>query len=159
MRHRFLLLTFLPIVAGCVQAKTRVPAAPASEAAPFVRLSAVQRYGGETLGTRYSASIAPYSQYDLAFKVGGYVRWLAETRGADGRTRPLQGGDRVRRDAALARIRQIDYVNPVLQSQSQLQQTQAQRSQSESALREARASRTQERRVGKECRSRWSPYH
>lgn len=143
MRQRSLLLILLPVVAGCVQAKTRAPVAPASETGPFVRVSSVERYGGQTLGTRYSASIVPNSQYDLAFKVGGYVRWLDETRGADGRMRPLQGGDRVSRGTGLAQVRQVDYVNPVLQSQSQLEQTQAQRQQAGSALRESRASRSQ----------------
>src|SRR3712207_9014749 len=33
------------------------------------------------------------------------------------------------------------------------------RSSSESILRELRELRSEERRVGKECRSRWSPYH
>src|SRR5262249_39614957 len=127
---------------GCVQAKTRT-AQPASETAPFVRVSAVQRYGGETSGSRYSASIVPDSQYDLAFKVGGYVRWIDETRGADGRMRPLQGGDHVSQGTGLAQVRTVDYVNPVLQSQSQLDQSRAQRQTSESAVREARASRAQ----------------
>jgi multidrug efflux system membrane fusion protein len=144
MRHQILLLTLLPIAAGCVQAKTR-QAAPASATAPFVRVTSVEQYGGETSGTRYSASIVANSQYDLAFKVGGYVRWLAETRGADGRMRPLQGGDHVRQGTGLAQVRTVDYVNPVLQSQSQLDQSRAQRETSESALREARASREQAR--------------
>jgi multidrug efflux system membrane fusion protein len=144
MRHRFLLLPLilLPGVAGCLQAKTP-KATPAADTAPFVRVTSVQRYGGETVSSRYSASIVPYSQFDLAFKVGGYVQWLAETRGSDGRRRALQGGDRVRRDAALARVRQIDYVTPVLHSQSELEQTQAKRRQADSALREAHASRNQ----------------
>ena len=29
----------------------------------------------------------------------------------------------------------------------------------EAAVKEAEAERSEERRVGKECRSRWSPYH
>jgi multidrug efflux system membrane fusion protein len=142
MRHRFLLLILLPGVVGCVKAKTE-HLEPASEAATFVRVSAVQRHEGETLSSRYSASIVPYSQFDLAFKVGGYVQWIAETRGSDGRMRPLQGGDRVPLDTALARVRQIDYVTPVQQSQSQLEQSQAQQKQAQSALREARASHAQ----------------
>jgi multidrug efflux system membrane fusion protein len=142
MRNQILLLALLPGVAGCVQAKSR-SATPASETAPFVRVSSAEEYGGDTTGTRYSASIVADSQYDLAFKVGGYVRWIAETRGADGRMRALQGGDPVRRSTGLAQVRTVDYVNPVLQSQSQLEQSQAQRQTSESGLREARASRSQ----------------
>src|SRR6266542_5859466 len=119
MKQLLLLLILLPGVVGCVQAKGR-PLEPAAETAPFVRVSAVQRFGGETPGTRYSATIVPNSQFDLAFKVGGYIRSIAETRGADGRMRPLQGGDRVRQGTSLAQVRQVDYVNPVRQSQSQL---------------------------------------
>src|SRR5258708_18536955 len=112
MKHRLLLLIVLPGVAGCLRAQGKSPE-PAADTVPFVRTSAVERFAGETAGTAYSATIVPDSQFDLAFKSGGYVRSIAETRGADGRMRPLQGGDRVRRGASLARVRQAEYVNPV----------------------------------------------
>src|SRR5260221_11162481 len=121
MRRRLLLLLLLPGLAGCLRAKSRL-LEPAAETAPFVRVNVVQRFGGQTPSTRYSATIVPNSQFDLAFKVGGYIRSIAETRGADGRMRPLQGGDRVRQGMSLAQVRQVDYVTPVRQSQALLDQ-------------------------------------
>src|SRR5262245_9409632 len=48
-------------------------------------------------GLRYSASIQPYEQVQLAFKVGGYVREVRQMAAADGAPRNLQQGDLVAR--------------------------------------------------------------
>jgi len=60
-------------------------------------------------GPRYSASLAPDVQVDVAFKVSGYVEEIRQVRGADGRTRNLQDGDYVTRGTVLARVRSREY--------------------------------------------------
>jgi multidrug efflux system membrane fusion protein len=72
--------------------------------------------GGEQ---RYSATIIPRTQVELAFKVGGYVDALQQVRGVDGRMRDLQEGDRITTGATLARVRQSDYQVKVKQAESQ----------------------------------------
>ena len=81
--------------------------------------------GGGAGGVRYSASIRPDVQVDVAFKVSGYVEEIAQVRGADGRTRNLQDGDYVRRGALLARIRDREYRDAVAQAEAGLTQAKA----------------------------------
>ncbi len=71
---------------------------------------------------RYSANIVPYAQVDLAFKSGGYVESIRQVKGADGRTRDLQQGDRVSTGMVLAQVRQEDYAIKVDQAKMQLTQ-------------------------------------
>lgn len=68
---------------------------------------------------RYSASIRPNSQVDMAFKVGGYVEAIAQVRDASGGMRYLQAGDVVSKGTVLARLRQSDYVAKVNQADAQ----------------------------------------
>src|SRR5499433_3691553 len=58
---------------------------------------------------KYSAIIAPNAQVDLAFRVSGYVVQLSQTKGADGRIRPLEAGAPVAAGATLARIRPSEF--------------------------------------------------
>jgi hypothetical protein len=51
---------------------------------------------------RYSATIAPIAQVDLAFKSAGLIEHIHQVRGADGRMRDVQTGDHVARDTELA---------------------------------------------------------
>ena len=86
-----------------------------------VGVASVQMYqsGGEI---RYSANIVPYAQVDVAFKSGGYVETIRQVKGADGRTRDLQPGDRVSKSMVLAQVRQEDYVIKADQARTQLSQ-------------------------------------
>jgi RND family efflux transporter MFP subunit len=84
------------------------------------------------LGERYTASIVPFAQVDLAFKSGGIIEQIYQVRGADGRMRDVEAGDRVRRDTQLAQVRPLDY-------QDRLESAEAQRGQAEAQLAEARA--------------------
>jgi len=88
------------------------PVVPVKVAA--VELSAAG--GGEQ---RYSATIIPRTQVELAFKVGGYVDAIQQVRGVDGKMRNLQEGDRITDGAVLARVRQSDYQVKVKQAESQ----------------------------------------
>lgn len=76
-------------------------------------------------GQRYSATIAPYEQVNMAFKVGGYIREILQMRGVDGRLRNAQQGDTVKKGTVLARVRESDYTVKVNQAKSQLAQAQA----------------------------------
>lgn len=89
-----------------------------------VRLEAVSsEKAAATL--RYSASIQPYEQVPLAFKVGGYVRELRQIPAGDGGTRHLQQGDAVTRGTVLARLDPADYQERVNQAKGQLAEAQA----------------------------------
>jgi RND family efflux transporter MFP subunit len=68
---------------------------------------------------RYSASIRPATQVDVAFKVSGYIDSIAQQRDAAGRWRHLQAGDIVRKGMTLARVRQSDYAARVSEAKSQ----------------------------------------
>ena len=76
-------------------------------------------------GVRYSASIRPDVQVDVAFKVAGYVEEIEQVRGADGRMRNLQDGDYVRRGTVLARVRDREYRDAVAQAEAGLTQAKA----------------------------------
>jgi RND family efflux transporter MFP subunit len=68
---------------------------------------------------RYSATIIPRTQVELAFKVGGYVDALRKVRGVDGKMRDIQEGDLINTGTVLARVRQSDYQVKFKQAESQ----------------------------------------
>jgi multidrug efflux system membrane fusion protein len=129
MRSRAVVLIGLiclsDLLAGCRQSAVvaATPLTPVSVSAVGTRDVAKR--------TPYSAGIVPYSQVDLAFKSGGYVDSIFQVRGADGRMRNIQEGDRVARGTVLARVRESDYVANVNGAKAQLAQARA-------ALEEAR---------------------
>src|SRR4029450_1680633 len=75
---------------------------------------------------RYSVSIEPVEKVDLAFKSGGIVERILQVRGADGRMRNVQAGDRVAANAELAQVRPLDYQHALEQAEAQHAQAQAQ---------------------------------
>ena len=99
-----------------------------------------------TAEERYSVSIEPFEKVDLAFKSGGIVEGILQVRGADGRMRNVQAGDKVARNAELAQVRPLDYQHALeqaeaqhAQAQAQWAQAQAQRAQAQAELARARA--------------------
>jgi RND family efflux transporter MFP subunit len=70
-------------------------------------------------GARYSATIIPRTQVELAFKVDGYVETLQKVRGVDGQMRDIQEGDPIVAGAVLARVRQSEYQVKVKEAESQ----------------------------------------
>ncbi|MFN7927482.1 MAG: efflux RND transporter periplasmic adaptor subunit [Blastocatellia bacterium] len=68
---------------------------------------------------RYSASIKPDAQVELAFNLGGYLVQLHQVRGVDGKLRDVQEGDVVAKGTVLARLRQNDYAVRVNQADAQ----------------------------------------
>lgn len=118
-------LSVATVTLGC--AKTEAEKAPARP----VRVETV-RSENAAAGLRYSASIQPYQQVQLAFKVGGYVLEVRQLPGPDGRPRHLQQGDVVTRGTVLARINPSDY-------QEKFNQAKAQVAEAEASLKRARA--------------------
>ena len=104
----FLLLV---VLGACKSKQTQKPATP-------VRVAAVELNGASS-EARYSASIIPRTEVQLAFKVGGYVDALRKVRGVDGKMRDIQEGDRLSVGTVLARVRQSDYQVKFKEAQSQ----------------------------------------
>jgi len=98
------LLLVAVVSAAVLKPRTR----PAAQPPAPVKVAAVEM-NSTGRGARYSATIMPRTEVELAFKVGGYVDAIQQVRGADGRTRDLQEGDRITAGAVLARVRQSDY--------------------------------------------------
>ena len=88
---------------------------------------------------RYSASIEPFAQVDLAFKSGGIIEQIYQVRGADGRMRNVEAGDRVSRDTQLAQVRPLDYQHRLDSAEAQRGQSEAQLAQAQAQLAQARA--------------------
>ena len=91
----------IALMGACKSKQTQKPAVP-------VKVAAVELNATST-EARYSATIIPRTQVELAFKVGGYVDALRKVRGVDGKTRDIQEGDRISMGTVLARVRQSDY--------------------------------------------------
>lgn len=111
-------LLIVVLVAACGRASS-----PANPPTP-VRVSPAGTYE-ESAGWRYSANIESFTQVNLAFKSGGYVDYIAQRKGADGRMRVLQTGDRVTDGEVLARTRESEYSDRVSSAKAQMEQAQA----------------------------------
>lgn len=103
---------------ACNQAKSE-PKQPTP-----VRVAEAQTISTEN-EIRYSATIVPYAQVDLAFKSGGYVESIRQVPGADGRMRNIDVGDYANRGTVLALVDQRDYRDKLAQSKAQLERAQA----------------------------------
>lgn len=75
---------------------------------------------------RYSASIVPYSQVDLAFQSSGYVAGVRQVSSASGGTRNIDQGDWVKKGTVLAVVSQQNYDDKLSQAKAQLAGMQAQ---------------------------------
>ena len=95
------------LTTGC--ATRQNSAEGAGDAAPKAVRMAVVELSKNPEPTKYSAIIAPNAQVDLAFRVSGYVVQLYQTKGADGRIRPLEAGALIDAGTTLARIRAIEF--------------------------------------------------
>lgn len=114
-----------------------------------VRVTGAQKFqpaGSEGAGTRYSATIRPAAQLDLAFKTGGYLRELLQVRGADGRQRSVQEGDWVAKGTVLARLREDDFSNKLKAAESQVAEATATLNTAQAQLAEAEAASKQAQR-------------
>src|ERR1700736_5265363 len=91
-------MVLMPLLTACQSKKVDKPAVP-------VKVVAVELNSAGN-GSRYSATIIPRIEVELAFKVAGYVDALQKVRGVEGRVRDVQEGDRISAGAVLARVRQ-----------------------------------------------------
>jgi multidrug efflux system membrane fusion protein len=76
-------------------------------------------------GAKYSASIVPYAQVDLAFQSGGYVDSIRQVKSPSGGMRNIDQGDWVPKGTVLAVVRQQDYKDKLEQANAQLARSQA----------------------------------
>lgn len=104
-------IVLMPLLNGCQSKKVDKPAVP-------VKVAAVEMNSAGN-GSRYSATIIPRTEVELAFKVAGYVDALQQVRGVEGRMRDVQEGDRISAGAVLARVRQSDYRVKVSEAEAQ----------------------------------------
>jgi RND family efflux transporter MFP subunit len=118
---------------GC-QHESALPAEPPIA----VRLANVTLYQSSE-GLRYSASLIPYAQVDVAFRTTGYVTDVKQIKSADGRTRNVGTGDHVTRGTVLAQIRRQDLKNQADESGAQVDAAVAQHAQAEQDFNRARA--------------------
>lgn len=99
-------------------------AALKSKSKPLEKLPVPVKVAAVELNTansesKYSATIIPRTEIQLAFNVGGYVDALRQFRGVDGKMRDIQEGDRISLGIVLARVRQSDYQVKFKQAESQ----------------------------------------
>ena len=106
-------LALLSLMVGCSKE------APKSKAAKPVKVKAVETHSSLN-NVRYSASIKPAAQVDVAFKVSGYIDDIARQKDSAGQWRYIQAGDIVQKGATLARVRQSDYSARVNEAKSQV---------------------------------------
>ena len=114
---------------------------PPTPATP-VRVEVVATHAPQP-AARYSATIRPARQVELAFRLGGFARDLLSVSGPDGRARDVQEGDLVAAGAVLARLREADSDLKLREAQAQVREAEAAESQAASQLGETRAARTQ----------------
>ena len=126
-RQAFIIITALTLVALTIGCKTNGQEKPVKP----VKVKTVETHSGTT-NVRYSASIRPSSQVEVAFKVGGYVEAIKATEG-----RHIQAGDIVRKGAVLAQLRQSDYVAKVNEARSQTGEARSSLETSSAQLKEA----------------------
>src|SRR5712671_4730942 len=91
----------LVLLVACQSKQVQKPPVP-------VKVANVELHAANS-GARYSATIIPRTQVELAFKVDGYVETLQKVRGVDGQLRDLQEGAPIVQGAVLARLRQSEY--------------------------------------------------
>lgn len=79
----------------------------------------------ENAPLKYTASINPYSQVNLDFKVDGYVIEILQVEGADGRMRDIQEGDFVTEGLPLAQVDPTDYLAKVVEAKARVAEAKA----------------------------------
>jgi RND family efflux transporter MFP subunit len=110
--------TFLVSAIGCKQQD-------AAETLPVPVHTAMVQTIAVGNGAKYSASIVPYAQVDLAFKSGGYVEKIRQVKNPSGGMRNIDQGDWVQKGTVLAVVQQKDYQDKLQQAQAQLARGQA----------------------------------
>ncbi len=116
---RALLLSLFVITVGCNQSMD-----PISKPITPVRIQRVENLF-DIHAIRYSASIDPYTQVDLAFKVGGYIQKILTKPGANQKPRDIQQNDFIGKNVTLAHIRDVEYQDQVRVAHANLNKAKA----------------------------------
>ena len=106
---------WLVVASGCT--KRTQPAA----VVPTIQLGTAAITSDDP-GTRYSLSLTPFRQADLAFKSSGIVDQIREVRGADGRMREITMGDPAPAGSQLGHVRLVDYQQKIDAAKGSLDQ-------------------------------------
>src|SRR5258705_11762813 len=132
-------LFLLVLLVACQSKQVEKPSMP-------VKVVQVALYTADS-GARYSATIIPRTQVELAFKVDGYVDALQKVRGVDGQMRDLQEGDHIAAGAVLARVRPSEYQAKFKEAESQASEAKsaidASKAQYQEALSDTESSKAQ----------------
>ncbi|MBV8810007.1 MAG: efflux RND transporter periplasmic adaptor subunit [Acidobacteriaceae bacterium] len=139
MKVRLLPASFFALVPFLPSCNRQTPVL--EKTATPVRLSMVENYTPSE-GERYSASILPNRQVNLAFRVSGFVESMHQVRGADGRMRSVDIGDIVRAGTVLAQVRMKDYELQVSQADGQVKQARQTEQTTRAQLQQAEAAAT-----------------
>lgn len=107
---------------GCAGGEETRPKSPTP-----VRVRVVAQSVGAG-ASRYSGTIEPAIKVDLAFKVGGFVRELAQVD-ARGGPRRIQDGDLVKKGTVLAVVNESDYQHRISAARASLAEAEASRRQ------------------------------
>lgn len=126
-RNAIAIITIMASLALTIGCKTRAQ----EKIVKPVKVKAVETHTG-TSSVRYSASIRPSSQVEVAFKVGGYVESIKYESGHH-----IQAGDTVTKGTVLAQLRQSDYVAKVNEARSQTGEARSSLETSNAQLKEA----------------------
>ncbi|MBB6147344.1 RND family efflux transporter MFP subunit [Silvibacterium bohemicum] len=131
-RIGFLTFAFALMLSGVLVACNKVPSAePRSRAVTTSVVSSILPARDEA---RYTAAISPVAEVELSFKTSGYVAWIDQRRGADGRLRNLDAGDSVVSGAPLARLRPTESEARSSQANASVQGAYASRAEAEAQL-------------------------
>src|SRR5690242_7753688 len=106
-------LLMMGLLPGCSKEASK------QKTAKPVKVKAVESHSSLS-NVRYSASIKPAAQVEVAFKVAGYIDEIARAKDPGGQWRYIQAGDLVHKGATLARVRQSDYEARVNEAKSQV---------------------------------------
>jgi RND family efflux transporter MFP subunit len=131
-----LLLAGLAPLAGCNQASPAGPAEASGPDAPL-RVKVVKPTRGpfqRTTAKPLPAQVAAYDKTDIFAKASGYLEKFGEVRGADGKPRPLDIGDRVREGDVLAELRIPEARQDLVQKEALLKQAESEREQADKQL-------------------------
>jgi RND family efflux transporter MFP subunit len=108
-KQLLLIINIVALIALTIGCKTKAE----EKIVKPVKVKSVETHTGTNV-VRYSASIRPSSQVEIAFKVGGYVEVIKSLEG-----RHIQAGDIVAKGTVLAQLRQSDYAAKVNEARSQ----------------------------------------
>src|ERR1700757_5309101 len=138
MRSKVLLVSVALFLTSCIFLGGCSKEKPLEPAIQTVRAGVVEQIQPDA-SERYSASVEAFAKVDLAFKSGGIVEGILQVRGADGRVRNVEAGDKVAKGAALAQVRPLDYEHALEQADPRRAEAEAKVAHAQAQLEQARA--------------------